>query len=303
MGDDKRSTVTREVLERQIRREVKAREHAEEIAERELRRYHLKNLELKRALNAKAEFCAMMSHELLSPVGTVISALDAIGMGVYGGLESSARRKIEITLEQAEQMQTRMRSLMECLALSDVSEQLSVSEIDLKELLTGVVGRYSASVAAEKIKIVCEMDALVTLKTDVLVLQRVIDALVDNAVKFTESGQITIRVDELWSGRSIVICVHDTGIGIEGRYITDIFEPFFQIDKGLDRERNGMGLGLYQARKLLKSLKGNVRAWSPLSGGSCFTAAIPRDVTGDDIGLLPQMGYEESVFADVKFSP
>ena len=101
MADDGQGRETRAVLVRQIQREIRAREHAEEIAERELRRYHLKTEELKLALNAKAEFCAMMSHELLSPLGSIISALDAIRIGVFGGLETSAQRKVQFTLEQA----------------------------------------------------------------------------------------------------------------------------------------------------------------------------------------------------------
>jgi len=287
---------------RQLQREMKAREHAEEIAERELRRYHLKNEELKLALETKAEFCAMMSHELLSPLGAIVSALDAIRIGVFGDVETSAQRKVQFTLEQAEQMQTRMRTMMECLASSDVSDQLSVTEFDLAQLMDEVVARHSAFAAGKQIRLLFEETGPISIRSDALVVRRVIDALLHNAVKFTNSGQVTVRIRELWSGRSIAICIHDTGMGIEGRYVADIFEPFFQIDSGLDRQNEGMGLGLYLAKKLLKSLKGDIRVRWPIAGGSCFTSVIPRDVDGNEKGILPHLGYEESLFEKLTFS-
>ena len=291
-----------EFLERQLARETKAREHAEEIAERELRRYHLKNEELVQALNAKAEFCAMMSHELLSPLGGILSSLDAVHMGVYGHLHANVREKVSQTLKQAELMQKRLRILMECLASADVSDQLNLTDVSLDELLADLVEFRSPAAENKRIELSCEISPSIRIRTDRKLLRSAFDALMDNAVKFTESGAVAIRAGEFLSGRTIVVCIQDTGIGIEGQHISEIFEPFVQVDAGLNRAREGMGLGLYLAKKYLKSLKGDIRVSSQIDRGSCFTVALPMDVSEDESGILPHVEYERTLFETVKLS-
>ena len=296
-------TKTESVLERQLARETKAREHAEEIAERELRRYHLKNGELIQALNAKADFCAMMSHELLSPLGGIVSSLEAIHMAVYGPLRGSVRDKLGQTIQQAEMMQTRLRTLMECLASSDTSEQLTLASFNLGELLSELVENHTPCAARKGVKLQCEPPPAIRVKSDRNLIQKTFNALVDNAVKFTETGVVAIGMDEFLPGRTVVVCVRDTGIGIEGQYHSSIFEPFVQVDSGLGRAREGMGLGLYMVDKCLKPLKGAIRVSSQPGRGSCFTVALPLDASGEDTGRSPHLEYEESFFKNVTFQP
>jgi signal transduction histidine kinase len=98
--------------------------------------------------------------------------------------------------------------------------------------------------------------------------------LISNAVKFTETGSITVTLfrlsEERWSMR-----VADTGIGIPKEHRESIFEPFRQVDETIAREYGGVGLGLSIVKRLTSSMKGTIRVESELGQGSTFTVTLP----------------------------
>jgi signal transduction histidine kinase len=99
--------------------------------------------------------------------------------------------------------------------------------------------------------------------------------LVTNAIKFTESGEITVTCTA--SADVAEICVCDTGIGIAEDRIENIFEPFVQLDGGYTRTSHGTGLGLTISRTFARAMGGDVRVSSVLGEGSSFTLSLPRN--------------------------
>ena len=112
--------------------------------------------------------------------------------------------------------------------------------------------------------------------------QQILRNLVSNALKFTETGRITIMLKK-GHGRFIDIAVHDTGIGIPHDKLDTIFEKFTQADNSITRQFGGTGLGLAITQQLVELLGGEISVKSTLGQGSIFTFALPLDVATDDV--------------------
>lgn len=119
------------------------------------------------------------------------------------------------------------------------------------------------------------MDApfLSTCNADSRRLKQILVNLLSNAVKFTDSGSITLKIKK--AGDKILFCVSDTGIGIAPSDRESIFQPFHQIDSGLNRKYEGTGLGLALLHKLAQLHNGEITLDSELGRGSCFTLHLP----------------------------
>ena len=104
-------------------------------------------------------------------------------------------------------------------------------------------------------------------------MKQILVNLLSNAVKFTDSGSITLEIKK--AGEQLLFCVIDTGIGIAASDRELIFQPFHQIDSGLNRKYEGTGLGLALSRKLAQLHNGDITLNSELGRGSCFTLHLP----------------------------
>jgi signal transduction histidine kinase len=105
-------------------------------------------------------------------------------------------------------------------------------------------------------------------------LKQILVNLLSNAVKFTASGSVTLRVEQ--TTEAIAFSVIDTGIGIAQADQATLFQPFRQLDSGLNRKYEGTGLGLALSRKLAQLHGGDITVHSELGRGSCFTLHLPR---------------------------
>jgi signal transduction histidine kinase len=105
------------------------------------------------------------------------------------------------------------------------------------------------------------------------VLSRVLNNMLDNAIKFTEEGSIDLAVRR--EASIIVIEITDTGIGIDERFLAQAFDPFTQESSGLDRSHQGSGLGLTVSKRLLELMNGKIQVDSKKDAGSVFTISLP----------------------------
>jgi len=107
-------------------------------------------------------------------------------------------------------------------------------------------------------------------------LTQVFSNLLDNAVKFTDAGSITIAAQE--DKKTVIVSVVDTGIGIGQKDIPKIFTKFFQTDSSLKRKQRGTGLGLAISKAIIKAHKGEISVKSTLEKGSTFRVVLPKNV-------------------------
>jgi signal transduction histidine kinase len=122
-------------------------------------------------------------------------------------------------------------------------------------------------------------DDLPTIETDSGKLKQILQNIIGNAVKFTESGAITTSVRYLTDDKRVEFAVADTGIGIPAEEAPYIFERFHQVDSSQTRSFEGVGLGLYIVKEFTTLLGGKVAVESEPEKGSKFTLTIPVDIT------------------------
>jgi signal transduction histidine kinase len=113
----------------------------------------------------------------------------------------------------------------------------------------------------------------VRMSSDIDKARQILVNLLGNAVKFTDTGSVTLRLSR--GGRSVRVDITDTGIGIPGDELPRLFRPFAQVDTGLTRRHGGTGLGLYISRRLATLLGGHIEVTSAVGSGSTFSVVLP----------------------------
>jgi signal transduction histidine kinase/HAMP domain-containing protein len=233
------------------------------------------NKELLTVDQLRCEFVANMSHELRTPLNSII--------GFSGLLMKNRDGTVgELGLAYAEKINRNGKRLLEL-----INDILDLSKIDAgrMEVLTGPITADEvvrdlndvllAQAEAKGLALRFEVgEAIPVLHTDGEKLHRILVNLVGNAIKFTQQGEVCIRLESI-SGRRIKIEVQDTGIGISVDKLETVFQPFRQVDAGIAREYGGTGLGLTIARSLTELLGGEISVQSVLGEGCVFTVILP----------------------------
>jgi len=236
-----------------------------------------KNAALERVNHLKSQFLATVTHELRTPLHSIIS---------YGALILEGFLDGELTNEQEEHIQFMVRRAEDLTRLVDDMLDLSKIEADrlevkveplcLEPCLKDVLNQLKPLANNKGLNLSLEMvDPHLTVLADSHRIRQIVLNLVSNALKFTESGGVTIRCILLEDYELIRISVHDTGIGISPVALGYIFEAFRQADGSTTRRFGGTGLGLTIARKLIELQGGEVAVESILGQGSTFSFTLP----------------------------
>jgi signal transduction histidine kinase len=228
--------------------------------------------ELDRANRFKSDFVASMSHELRTPLNVILGYHELLLDGTFG----------ELTPEQRDPLERADRNARELLDLVSVTLDLSrlearrrapnLTQVDLGELVEQMAQELRTQ-APPDLKLTWSVDpALASIRTDAVKFRMILKNLVQNALKYTERGAVTVSARGAVAG--VVLEVSDTGRGIPAELRGRIFEPFFQVDAA-DSQRGGVGLGLYIVRRLVEDLEGSIRVESKPGEGASFTVFLP----------------------------
>ena len=229
----------------------------------------------------RSEFSASLAHELRTPLGGMLSMLDLL-------LTTCMPAKQKEYLEVAYSLgQTLMGLVDEVLTFSEIEAgniQIAQQECHLLEILDEVVGLLAGKALKKSINIgyVIAPDVPNVVVTDAGKLRQILIHLLDNAVKFTHFGEVSIYVERRTSLDSageytegIGFCVKDQGIGIAPENHQRIFDAFFQVDSSSTKVYEGTGLGLAIARKMVELMDGQLELFSDLGVGSQFALTLP----------------------------
>lgn len=242
-----------------------------------------KSHELEEAYKTKSDFLNTMAHELRTPLNVLIATLQLFMEGYYGELSEKQVKGFEPLQRNAMNLLNLISSILDLARLEAKSVPLKIEAFSLKEI-TGELESSLMPLAQEKgVELRFKLgDPTLTLKSDRSKIKSVLQNLLGNAVKYTDKGEIELRITTLPDNESspsgaeaICIAVQDTGIGIKEGDIPHIFEAFYMAEGINRRKYPGSGLGLSIVKRLLELLYGDIQVQSEWGKGSTFTATLP----------------------------
>jgi signal transduction histidine kinase len=252
-------------LVRSVHEEVRAREEAVELTEK-----------LKKLNQEKSRMLSIASHQFRSPLTSIEGYASMIQDGSYGEVPDYLQEPIDRILKSSQKLAHIVDDFLNISRIEDGRMDYNVKPADVAEATKAVVEEVQGSIDKQKQDLHFETDESsdYPAKVDVGKFQQVITNLVDNAIKYTEEGNITVRVKRKHS--SIIIEVEDEGIGIDPADTDKIFSQFARADEAQAVNVSGSGLGLYIARQIINAHDGKIWATSPGQGkGATFHVRIP----------------------------
>jgi len=232
--------------------------------------------ELLRANRYKSEFLANMSHELRTPLNSSLILAKLLADNKDGNLTAEQVRFAQTIQSAGNDLLALINDILDLSKIEAGKVELQLDDIPLAPAVDGLM-RTLQPIAAEKgLSFSCSIERSVParIRTDAQRLNQIVKNLLANALKFTERGEVALRVYTP-DDRSVCFEVRDTGIGIGPDQHEAIFEAFRQADGSTHRKFGGTGLGLSIARDLARRLGGGIEVQSALGQGSTFTLRLP----------------------------
>jgi signal transduction histidine kinase len=227
----------------------------------------------------KAEFLNQVSHELRTPLAVIIGYIECITDGLYGEIESKHHEILQVVAKQSTHLKNMIDQILIYSRLEAGKQPLRIEELQLTKVINDLKDTFEFLCRQKGIELRWELprDPL-SIRSDATRLKEVVSNLLQNAVKYTDRGAITVRVGKHPSTDSATVEVQDTGMGISEQHLMNIFEPFMQVHKtSTENSRGGIGLGLSIVKKHLEQIGGTVTVESEVGKGSSFLIVLPRN--------------------------
>jgi signal transduction histidine kinase len=235
------------------------------------------NRELQEANNAKDEFLNVMSHELRTPLNVITGYAEVLSQGVLGEIQREQIHAVKTISYQSKEL---LRMINEILQVGSIEAGKVKANWQAVNILDFLVELRSSYEILSKKEILLHWDIpsrLPVVRTDGEKLKHVLQNLINNAIKFTENGRVTVSARCI--SKAIEFEVRDTGIGMPRDMLPSIFQMFRQLDSSNTRSYGGSGVGLYIVKKFVDLLGGKIEVDSALGEGSTFTVILPLDVS------------------------
>jgi len=234
--------------------------------------------EMSRSNKVKDEFLNIMSHELRTPINVVMGYTQLLKDGTWGENNPQQAAAIDTIAEQSKELLGMVNSLLYATSLEGNGAKLQAGEVKLKDLILKLEVDYQSQPKPEITLVWDDPAELPIIETDGPKLKQILQNIINNAIKFTERGTITISVRYSLNDKKVQFSVADTGIGIAPEEAPHIFERFHQADSSQTRAFGGLGLGLYVVKEFTALLGGQISVESELGKGSTFTLTIPCEI-------------------------
>lgn len=231
--------------------------------------------DLRKADRNRNAFLNMLSHELRNPLASIMISLDLMDKLIPGGQRNY--KALEIAKRQGKQLTNLVDDLLDVTRISQNKITLKKETVELNELINKAVQDYRQQLVDKNVTLEVKLTPPLFLKADSFRITQVIGNLLHNAGKFTRDNDlVTVTVSTDTNSNEAVITVQDTGRGIDSDDLKNLFEPFRQVDKTLDRSNGGLGLGLAIVKGMVELHGGRVEAFSEGIGkGTKFTIRLP----------------------------
>ncbi|MEQ8999719.1 MAG: two-component regulator propeller domain-containing protein [Coleofasciculus sp. B1-GNL1-01] len=233
-----------------------------------------KNAALQRLDQLKDEFLANTSHELRTPLNGIIGIAESLIDGAAGALSEVQIANLAMIVSSGKRLSSLVNDLLDFSKLKNQDIELQRQPVDFQQITDVVLTLCQPLVTGKSLHLRNQVPAnLPAVDGDENRLQQIMYNLVGNAIKFTESGSVTVSAQV--KNNQIEVTVADTGIGIPEDKFEDIFKSFEQVDTSPSRSYSGTGLGLSITKQLVELHGGTIRVESERGQGSQFVFTLP----------------------------
>jgi signal transduction histidine kinase len=228
------------------------------------------------ANQAKTDLLAVISHDLRTPLNSIMGHAQLLGMGIPERLSDASLEHIERIRTSTAHLVYLIDQLLAYARLEAGHEELRVQEADGVSIAREVAAVVESLAAERGLDFeLAGCDRAVPMVTDPDRLRQVLLNLVGNAIKYTQQGAVRLEVEGCGEGE-VTFRVSDSGVGIRPEHLDRIFEPFWQVDPAQRGASGGTGLGLSVVQRVVRMLGGRIGVESEVGVGSRFTVRVPR---------------------------
>lgn len=216
---------------------------------------------------------SILSHEMFTPLNSVIGFSQLLQKVHYN--ETELKNYTGFIYKSGREMQKKCSLLLDLVALTVGRMSINYTHFCIVSLFSEILEKYKNRKKSVFINVDYDYDLHdVEIYTDKSRIEGILERLLDNALKFTEKGEVCFGFS-IKGNKSLVLFVKDTGIGISETHKNNIFEPFWQVDNSDSREYDGLGIGLYLVKEFSDMLNGKIVLDSEVGKGTCIQVEIP----------------------------
>ena len=223
----------------------------------------------------RRNFQSMITHELKTSLNAISGGLQLLDNRY---LNEEQRDTLAIIRGGSQHLESTLEQIIQLNKIEKGQVAIRLSEFNPLQIIADLIAEFDPIAKQKGLELISRVHHIdYTFEGDASKIQQILAALIDNAIKFTQKGQVVIESQLTHINENIrwQLKVIDTGIGINADYIDDIFTPFFQVDSSTTREYEGAGVGLPVVKHMLHLIGASIEVESTLGAGSQFTTIIP----------------------------
>jgi len=227
---------------------------------------------------AKSDFVSILSHEFRTPLNLIMGYTEMMHEELMGKITPEQGTCLQRIMKASDDLLALVMNMLQVGNIESGCVEINKAKVEVSQLLREIQADFVLP-EGKKLKLIWNIPPdLPVVSTDADKLKQVLQQLIANAVKFTERGHVMVSSRSALPAGRVEIAVSDTGAGIPEQVLPVLFEKYRQLDSSIARIYDGMGLGLFMAKKLTEALGGELNVTSHPGIGSTFAVALPLGI-------------------------